>query len=209
MITASANLCPPRLNAYRQTGHEADAQRVRPTLNALAATDAELLNYLRYWDAVGHLRPDRRLPFSYDLPAIDLAALRLSAASGTLAARPACELLQRLDTNCRCVLPDDLAPTAQALAARRTGTHNPASLGEAHPNPATETVSLAYALPVGSGTATLVLSDVFGRVVASLLLEQASGLASLPVQALPAGLYLATLRANGHLLATRKLSVAR
>lgn len=197
------------LNAYRQTGHEADAQRVRPTLNTLATTDGELLNYLRYWDAVGHLRPDRRLPFSYDLPAADLAALRLSAASGTLAARPACELLQRLDTNCRCVLPDDLAPAAQALAARRTGTNNPASLGEAHPNPATETVSLAYTLPADAGTATLVLSDVFGRVVTSRLLEQSSGLASLPVQALPAGLYLATLRANGHLLATRKLSVTR
>ena len=196
------------LNAYRRTGHEADAQRVRLTLNTLASADAELLNYLRYWDAAGHLRADWHLPGGYALPAADLAALRLAAASGTLAARPACELLQRLDTNCRCVLPEELAPAAQTVAAQRAGVVNPASLGEAHPNPATETVSLAYALPANAGIAQLVLTDIFGRAVVSLSLEKPSGLANLAVQALPAGLYLASLCVDGQLLATRKLAVA-
>ncbi len=197
------------LNAYRQTNHEADAQRVRPMLNALAATDAELLNYLRYWDAVGHLRPDRRMPFGYDLPAADLAALRLSAASGTLAARPACELLQRLDTNCRCVLPEDAAPAAQALAASRSETARTGFLGEAHPNPAQENVVLAYALPVGSAPATLVLRDLTGRRVLALKMESASGTATLAVDGLPSGLYVATLEVNGQRYASRKLAIVR
>ncbi len=97
-----------------------------------------------------------------------------------------------------------------ALLATRPGAGRlPEALGPPHPHPATETVSFAYALPASMGAAHLLLTDLLGRVVADLVLEQQAGQATLPVQTLPAGLYVASLRVNGQQLVTRKLAVGR
>ncbi len=106
-------------------------------------------------------------------------------------------------------LPRVLDSSFFPLAARPGAGLLPEALGPPHPHPATETVAFAYALPHGTGAAHLVLTDVFGRTVIDLPLEQATGQATLPVQALAPGLYLATLRTNGQSLAARKLAVTR
>lgn len=193
------------LRGYQRTHQPAEAQRVRQALTALTANDAEKLNYLRYWDALGQQRPDRKQPGGYILPEEARQLLRQAATSGTAVAAAACEYLQLFDTDWTCALP---VSTQLLTAAPGAGTEAEL-LGPAHPNPATETVAFAYTLPRGTDAAHLVLTDVFGRTVANLLLDQATGRATLPVQALPAGLYLATLRVNGQPLASRKLAVAR
>ena len=81
------------------------------------------------------------------------------------------------------------------------------SLGEAHPNPARETVAFTYRLPAGTAKATLVLYDLTGRRVATQTLTEPQGEVQFPVQTLATGLYLGTLEAEGRTLTTRKLSV--
>ncbi len=106
-------------------------------------------------------------------------------------------------------LPRVLDSSFFPLAARPGAALASEALGPPHPHPATETVAFVYALPPGTRNAHLVLTDVLGRTVANLLLDQATGRATLPVQTLPAGIYLVTLRVNGQPLASRKLAVAR
>ncbi len=193
------------LRGYQRAHQPADAQRIRQALQNLTAADPEQLNYLRYWDAVGQQRPNPRQPGSYTLPEEARQLLRLAAASGTAAAAAACEYLQLFDTSWACALP--VAP--QLLAGLAGNPEATELLGSGFPNPATETVTFPYALPPNAGAAHLVLTDVLGRVVADLALEQVAGQATVPLQALPVGLYLATLRVGGQPLAARKLAVAR
>ena len=77
----------------------------------------------------------------------------------------------------------------------------------AHSNPASETVTLTYRPPADAPPATLVLYDLTGRQVARHLLASTQGEVKLSVQSLATGLYLAVLEADGHPLATRKISV--
>ncbi len=106
-------------------------------------------------------------------------------------------------------LPRVLNSSFFPLAARPGAALALEALGPPHPNPVAETVAFAYTLPLGTRTARLVLTDVLGRPVADVALAGATGQATLPVQALPPGLYVATLRVNGQLLASRKLAVVR
>ena len=106
-------------------------------------------------------------------------------------------------------LPRVLDSSFFPLGTRPGAGLTPDALGPPHPNPATETVSLAYALPISSNTATLVLHDLTGRRVLTQSLTGRTGTAQLTVAALPSGLYLATLEINGQAYgSSRKLAVS-
>ena len=193
------------LHYYQQARRSTDAQRIRKSLDPLAAHDVELLNFLRFWDAEQALAHFAlRGVFALPKPAGEW--LRLAAASGTLAARPACGLLQLYEPNCRCVLPADAVP--QRPTARRHETPTPAEENELYPNPAGETVTARYRLPTGTTSATLVLSDLLGRQVLAQPLDPSATEATVAVWSLPAGFYQATWWVNGRAAATRKLAIA-
>ncbi|QHJ08482.1 T9SS type A sorting domain-containing protein [Hymenobacter busanensis] len=75
------------------------------------------------------------------------------------------------------------------------------------PNPASAAVTVAYSLPAATRTAALELHDLAGRLVRRLPLLAARSTAALEVRALPPGLYVLTLRAQGRTLTTQKLAV--
>lgn len=195
------------LQAYDYTDRLADAQHLRQTLTALAATDAELLSQLRLQEVRGHLRRQYRTLPGSDLTEADLTLLRLAAAPDTPAGHQACQLLQAYEPTCACT---------QNLITRYTPAVRPATpplsdvvsiLGEGHPNPATEQVSFSYQLPSDTPAAQLVVYNLLGQRVATQPVRTAIGELTLSVSAFPAGLYLAALEADGHRLATRKLLV--
>ena len=92
-------------------------------------------------------------------------------------------------------------PAADPLAAR-TGRAAGADW-ELFPTPASETVSVRYAVPADGPPAVLVLRDGLGRTVRSQVLD--GGAARVPLGTLPAGVYQATLLRNGRPAAPRRL----
>ena len=82
------------------------------------------------------------------------------------------------------------------------------SLGEAYPNPATETVTFAYTLPAGTSAVELVIRDLMGRCVVRQPLSERAGKVSVSVQALPAGFYTGALETEGHRQGSHKLTVS-
>ena len=194
------------LHAYEQTGRHADMARLRTTLGVLALQDQELLNFLRFWDAERQLRfAALALGRKVVEPAGQL--LRLAAASGTLAARPACQLLQLYEPNCRCVLP---TVPSLALFRRQAATRTPTPLLEAaYPNPANEAVTVRYRLPLPGILATLAISDALGRPVLTRTLSQEATETTFSVRALPTGLYHVMLLLGGQVQTTQKLAVVR
>ena len=162
-----------------------------------------------YEQVLQHQRvaPAHRWP---TLAEADRQALRQIAASGSLTTHSACQLLRFYEPNCQCVPPSTAAirpaATATQLAAR---TELLPSLGEGHPNPASETVTLSYHLPAGAQAARLVLRDLTGRQVLTQILNGQEGAAVLAVQQLATGLYVSTLEVDGRLIGTRKLAIMR
>ena len=91
-----------------------------------------------------------------------------------------------------------------AILATRAGRAGGVAL-DLYPNPASETLTVRYARPAGA--ATLVLTDVLGRAV--LVRPLNAGETTVSVRALPLGLYQATVRVAGQLVAAGKLAVTR
>ena len=103
------------------------------------------------------------------------------------------------------VIDSHYVPAAQPLATR-PGRAGGAGLA-LYPNPARETVTVRYPPLGGPAPATLVLSDVLGRTVLAQPLPPGTTEATVSVRGLPAGLYQATVRAGGRVVASGKLAV--
>lgn len=195
------------LQAYDYTDRPAGAQRLRQTLTALAATDAELLSQLRLQEVRGHLRRQYRTLPGSDLTEADLALLRLAAAPDTPAGHQACQLLQAYEPACACTQHLTTRYTPAARQPNQPTLEAISILGEGHPNPATEQVSFTYQLPSATPTTYLAVYNLLGQQVATQPVPGTTGELTLLVSKLAAGLYLAVLEADGHRLATRKLLV--
>ena len=105
----------------------------------------------------------------------------------------------------RRVLPLPPIPAAAPLGVRPAG--KAAVAWALYPNPAGKEVRVEYALSAGAASATLLLTDVVGRLVRAQAFPAGSTHATVPVGELAAGLYQVQLLVDGHLQATRKLSV--
>lgn len=74
------------------------------------------------------------------------------------------------------------------------------------PNPVGNEAQVAYALPPGTQQATLLITDLHGRVIQHTALDRnASGRVYLEVSPLPQGVYLCTLSADGAVIDTQRL----
>jgi hypothetical protein len=104
------------------------------------------------------------------------------------------------------ILPED--------GAKRMGTPRSSAavdwanefLLEAFPNPSNGPVFLAYTLPEGSVSGTILIAELSGREVARQNAYQESGILQVPTSGWSAGLYLVTLHADGQQIQV-KLSV--
>jgi len=195
----------------QQSGNASAAPTKTARLKTAPDEAAERLAANRYEQVLTHQRqPKRTLAGRLTLNAGDLESLRQVAASGTAAAYPACQLLRFYDPNCRCVLASDVMVRSTApLPPKATPTGPVVGLGEAHPNPAAETVAFAYAVPAGKApSAVLLVRDLTGRQVLRQALAAGSEEITLSVRELPAGLYVVVLEAGGQVIGTRKLAVA-
>jgi hypothetical protein len=108
----------------------------------------------------------------------------------------------------RRVVDSHYIPAANSPLAARASIEVSLALGEPHPNPASETVTLSYQLPKGITTAKLVLYDLTGRQIATQPLRENQGEVHVSVRAVASGLYLGALEVDGRVLAKRKLAVA-
>ncbi len=101
-----------------------------------------------------------------------------------------------------------------ALAAARYapgGSPAPATENriELFPNPASEAVTVSYAVPVHTGDVFLTLRDAAGRLVARLAFAGNSGIETIALQSWAPGLYTYEVRDSKHRIAGGKLTVAR
>ena len=76
-----------------------------------------------------------------------------------------------------------------------------ATIGSAHTKASHHTL--------GAEQASLLVRDMLGRVKTEVLLGQTAGIAELPLQTWPSGLYTATLSADGIPVGSVKLIVQR
>ena len=76
------------------------------------------------------------------------------------------------------------------------------------PNPVRNTTTIRYSLPAGAGNAQLLLTDALGRTIKVIRLND-SGLVSVDVSSLSAGVYNYSLVIDGKTLQTRKMNVVR
>jgi hypothetical protein len=102
-------------------------------------------------------------------------------------------------------------------ASRQPGAGNAAvatklsniSLGQSIPNPANGTASIQYSnLPSGA-QAQLLVSDVNGKMIKQMQLNNNSGLIKLDISSLSAGTYTYSLLVNGKLIESKSMQVAR
>lgn len=105
------------------------------------------------------------------------------------------------------VIDSHYVPAAQPLAARPGRASSGAGL-ELYPNPAREQVRVAYTLPTGTNAATLELHDALGRLLLRQALPPSRAESQLALDHLPAGLYSATLTADGIVRARTRLLIA-
>ncbi len=189
------------LHHYRAVHHEPGAQRVRTALLARHSADAEVKSMVQLSDALKNLAD----PTAPSAPAA-VASLLEVAGSGTASARVACPVARRYAPACPCRYAGK--STKQALAERGNSTNDKAAvLGAPYPNPADQTVRVAYALPVGSGPARLAVRNALGQLVQRVALPGTAGETVLDVRGLPAGLYQLSVVGAGHGTATQRLSV--
>lgn len=80
---------------------------------------------------------------------------------------------------------------------------------DATPNPASETVSFRYYLPVRKGAVQLIVTDAAGRAVYRANLEGSEGQTGWDVRSLSPGTYLYSVRAAGRSLGEGKIVVQR
>ena len=106
------------------------------------------------------------------------------------------------------VIDSHYVPAAQPLAARPGRASSGAGL-QLYPNPAREQVRVAYTLPTGTNAATLELHDALGRLLLRQALPPSRAESQLALDHLPAGLYSATLTADGMVRARTRLLIAR
>jgi hypothetical protein len=147
-----------------------------------------------------------------DLNQADREELRQVATSATPVAYAACQILRFYEPNCKCGMALPVAASKTGNTGRVAAASDDAVvdlLGEPHPSPANESVTMSYRLPKAAARASLVLYDLTGRAVATQYLSERQGEVYLSVRTLAAGLYLGILQVEGHVLATRKLAVTR
>lgn len=84
------------------------------------------------------------------------------------------------------------------------------SLHQNTPNPAINTTSIRYQLPASTKEARLVITDVKGRVVKTILLPGlGSGEMQLDTQTLSNGVYNYALEVDGTVIMSRKMLVVK
>lgn len=82
-----------------------------------------------------------------------------------------------------------------------------ARLSEAYPNPAGETVSFSYSLPVKEKTNRVVIRNIMGHIVESTATSSLQGEVHFSLAHLSGGIYTVALEINSHIVATQKLIV--
>ena len=80
-------------------------------------------------------------------------------------------------------------------------------LGLLASNPAEQTANVYYSLPQKQQNYSICLSDVLGKDIFRVSLENVSGYISLPVEKLSGGIYFCSLYAGNILVETQKLVV--
>jgi subtilisin family serine protease len=76
-----------------------------------------------------------------------------------------------------------------------------------YPNPASEEVTVYYSLPQSSRQGLLKISDIVGRTLAEIPLNNSQGSVIIPVTGYSAGVYICTLTSGKTLLGSQKLIV--
>ena len=85
---------------------------------------------------------------------------------------------------------------------------NSVSLSQPYPNPASQSTTLHFDLGIQQ-EGKVVLYNLLGTKIKTILLSQTSGEFSLPVENLQTGVYFIRLQLEGKELVTRKLKVMR
>lgn len=96
---------------------------------------------------------------------------------------------------------------ASPLSVSGPLTNNRPNIGKAFPNPASDQVTVDYFKGTGSGR--IEIYSMLGSKMLSVELREEKGRVRIPVDRLPAGMYLFRLNVNGEYLQTRKFHVSR
>jgi len=78
-------------------------------------------------------------------------------------------------------------------------------LSQNYPNPFTSHTNIDYTLPSGMTKGELKISDMFGRQVLQLPINDHSGTLQVPAAVLQSGFYFYTLYTEGNMLETKKM----
>lgn len=170
--------------------------------------------YLAYQQVIASQREASqrlRLPGLPELSTADRHTLQQVAASGSLAASSACQLLRYYEPNCQCSegVNQVAHPVAKPVVTPSLATSQSLGLGEPHPNPASETVTFSCQLPAREVGARLEIWDMTGRVVQGQNLDATASEAVVSVRELPAGVYTVRLVTAASQVTVRKLAVIR
>jgi hypothetical protein len=171
--------------------------------------ETERRYYLAYQQVIASQRDS---PQRLGIPALFPAyrrTLQQVAASGSLAALSACQLLRYYEPNCQCSegVSQLTHPAAKPVAMPSLATSQSPGLGEPHPNPASETVTFSCQLPANSTAARLEIWDMTGRVVQVQNLDATASEAVVSVRELPTGVYTVRLITAASQVTVRKLAV--
>lgn len=208
------------INACRSTGNaginnriassaDQTGENIRESFGSHDIADAQAAERL-YAQLISRHPISSAHPGIPDLSKAEREELRQVATSATAVAHSACQLLQFYEPKCKCgmALPAAVAKNVtNGRVATTSADQTTSLLGEPHPSPANESVTMSYYLPKATTNAMLVLYDLTGRPVTTQHLHEGQGEVQLSVRALAAGLYLGVLQVEGHVLATRKLAV--
>lgn len=118
---------------------------------------------------------------------------------------------------------DDLKADLQNTTQAKTGSNiigenliannkvsiSSATLEQNVPNPFANTTSIRYAVPAGTARASIVVTDMYGKLIKEVIVQQGTGTVTVDASTLSSGAYSYSLLISGKTIATKKMIVAR
>ncbi len=202
-----------RVDYYISAGNLADAQEILSTIPEeyrLSETESEEYeSYLILSGILRNLRSEDRSIFHLD--SLEETALRGIADSGIGKAKMKAENILRFvyGDAYNHYPPIPYIPSSPRMKNNKWKNEDQKKLVEFFPNPADDEIQCNYNLESVTGTVTLRISDVQGRIIFSQPMAEKTGSIVLDIRYWIAGLYFCTISDEQSLVASGKFSIIR
>lgn len=210
VVAGESNAASKKVLAQMQTasGDYAAAQTTLNQLASMGAADADLSAVLNVLADLGGKK--KALGQISDAQTQALQAVATSSSDSKYTAQAMLEIAKKQQFP---VLTEKIAGAVQGRASGSTdATESKVSFSnklQLSPNPANESVEISFNLSDMPQDATLTLSDWTGKVIETIKVLNENGSIYVNTSKLPNGLYSCSLRNNGRLLTTQKLSILK